>query len=275
MHQLNRLAPKTTGEALDQYFTKPEIVRHCLAALGDLDRYDLVVEPSAGNGVFLNKVTHKNKIGLDIDPQHEEVIQADWFEYNVPSRYERVLVVGNPPYGQYHKLSSAFIQRAMSFENVCTIAFILPNVYRKHTRQRIIPEDWRIASITDLGRDCFTLDGTDYHVPTSFFVLDKSPGLDLRVQLPEKITGTQDFDFATKKDFDVFVFGASPKRIITNPKPNNRGYYLKSKVPVKILIDRIRNVDWKGNSCANGGVYWLTKYEFIDQYNKQYASRRI
>ena len=271
MHQLNRRTPATNGEALDQYFTKSEVVHRCLVQLGSLSEYDLVVEPSAGNGTFLKAIEHENKIGLDIDPQHRSVIQADWFTYEVSDEYGRVLVVGNPPYGQYHKLSSAFILRAMSFGNVCTIAFILPNVYRKHTRQSIIPQDWRIASILDLGRDCFTLNGKDHHVPTSFFVLDRSEGLDLRVCVPPKITGTRDFDFGTAKDFDVFVFGASPKRVITDPKPNNRGHYLKAKVPVAMLVKRIREVDWKGNSCAKGGVYWLTKHEFVDQYEKRYT----
>lgn len=273
MHQLKRLTPTTNGEALDQYFTKPEVVQRCLDELGDPSSYDLVIEPSAGSGAFLNAVRHKNKIGLDIDPQHKAVVLADWLEYDVPDRYNSVLVVGNPPYGQYHKLSSAFIRRAMSFENVQTIGFILPNVYRKYTRQRIIPQHWRIVSITDLGRDCFTLDGKDYHVPTSFFVLDQSEGLDLRVRHQLKVTGTKDFEFATPRDFDVFVFGASPKRVITDPAPNNRGHYLKAKVPVPTLIKRIKGVDWKGNSCANGGVYWLTKHEFAEQYDKQYAPR--
>ena len=74
MHQLNRIAPATTGEALDQYFTKPEVVRRCLAELGSLSRFDLVIEPSAGNGVFLDAIKHPNKVGIDIDPQHPDVI---------------------------------------------------------------------------------------------------------------------------------------------------------------------------------------------------------
>ena len=272
MHQLKRIAPATNGEALDQYFTKPAIVRRCLENLGSLHRFDLVIEPSAGGGAFLEAIDHKNKIGLDIDPKHADVIKADWFAYEVSDAFSNVLVVGNPPYGQYHKLSSAFIRRAMSFDNVQTVAFILPNVYRKHTRQHIIPRYWRIASITDLGRDGFTLNGQDYHVPTSFFVLDRSPGTDLRARPPAKITGTRDFDFAKPDDFDVFVFGASPKRIITNPTPNNRGHYLKAKVPVSTLVERIKSVVWKGNSCANGGVYWLTKFEFVEQYRAHHEN---
>ena len=270
MHQLNRIAPTTRGEALDQYFTKPEVAQRCITALADLSRYDLVIEPSAGNGVFLDAISHPNKVGLDIDPQHRDVIRADWFDYEIPDSARSVLVVGNPPYGQYHKLSSAFIRRAITFHNVETIAFILPNVYRKHTRQRIIPGHWRIASILDLGRDCFTLDGNDYHVPTSFFVLDRSNGPDLRVHPPTRVTGTADFDFGTSRDFDVFVFGAAPKCVITDPTPNNRGHFLKAKIPVPTLISRIKSVDWEGNSCATGGVFWLTKLEFAEQYRAAY-----
>jgi len=273
MHQINRIAPSTTGQALDQYYTKDQVVQHCLKMLGTIEQYDLVIEPSAGAGAFLSSIDHPNKVGIDIDPQHKNIIKYDFLKFHIDQNYEKVLVFGNPPYGRYHKLSRAFIQHAMLFPNVHTIGFILPNVYRKHTRQRIIPLDWRIVSITDLGRDCFTIDGQDYHVPTSFFVFDKSHGKDLRVVPPKNIIGTKDFLFSDENDFDVFVFGASPKRVIFNPKPNNRGYFLKSLIPVDTLVGRIKSVNWKGNSCATGGVYWLTKYEFWHQYKSCYESK--
>ena len=259
---------------LDKFYTKEEVVKRCLDEIQKLPYiYDCVIEPSAGNGAFYKKIQHDNKIGIDIDPQHDEIIKGDWLKYNVRDVHERVLVIGNPPFGQYQKLSSKFILHAISFSNVQTIAFILPDVYRKHTRQKILPYNWRIVSITDLGRDCFTLEGQDYHVPASFFIFDKSEGKDLRVN-PNAYTETNDFKFSNKDDFDIFVFGASPTRITKKPTPNNRGYYLKSKIPVDDLISRIKAVDWNGNSCANGGVYWLTKYEFLEQYIKCHESYR-
>ena len=143
-------------------------------------------------------------------PRKPEVQKADWLTFQVSPRRESVLVVGNPPFGQYHKLSSQFIQRAMSFGNVRTVAFVLPNVYHKHTRQRVIPAGWRIASVTDLGKNAFTIGADDYHIPASFFVFDRSPGEDLRAAAPER-PETQDFRFGSRKDFDLFVFG--PRRI--------------------------------------------------------------
>ena len=265
---------KDLNRILDKFYTKEKVVKTCLDEVHKLPyKYDCVIEPSAGDGAFYENIEHDTKIGIDIDPQHDEIIKGDWLDYNVSESYDRVLVIGNPPFGQYQKLSSKFISHAISFRNVQTIAFILPDVYKKHTRQKILPYNWRIISITELGRDCFTLEGMDYHVPASFFIFDKSEGKDLRVN-PNAYTETSDFKFSNRDDFDIFVFGASPRRITKNPAPNNRGYYLKSKIPVEDLISRIKAVDWNGNSCANGGVYWLTKFEFLEQYIKCHEPNR-
>ena len=265
---------RNRNRILDKFYTKQEVAKRCLEETKKLPYiYDCVIEPAAGDGAFYKNIEHDTKIGIDIDPQHAEVIKADWFNYNISEVYERVLVIGNPPFGQYQKLSSQFISHALSFQNVQTIAFILPDVYRKHTRQKILPYHWRIVSITELGRDCFTLEGKAYHVPASFFIFDKSEGKDLRVN-PNAYTETNDFEFSTKADFDIFVFGASPRRITKTPTPNNRGYFLKSKIPVEDLISKIKAVDWNGYSCANGGVYWLTKFEFLEQYIRCHEPNR-
>ena len=269
-----RKKTKNRNRILDKFYTKQEVVKRCLEEVNKLPYlYDCVIEPSAGDGAFYKNIEHDTKIGIDIDPQHPEIIKTDWLNYSINEIYKRVLIIGNPPFGQYQKLSSQFISHALSFSNVQTIAFILPDVYKKHTRQKILPYTWRVVSITELGRDCFTLEGKAYHVPASFFIFDKSEGKDLRVN-PNAYTETNDFEFSNKEDFDIFVFGASPRRITKTPAPNNRGYFLKSKIPIEDLISKIKAVEWNGHSCANGGVYWLTKFEFLEQYIKCYEPHR-
>ena len=49
---------------------------------------------------------------------------------------------------------------------------------------------------------------------------------------------------------------------------------LSQKIPIEDLISRIKAVDWNGHSCANGGVYWLTKFEFLEQYIKSHEPNR-
>ena len=80
-----------------------------------------------------------------------------------------------------------------------------------------------------------------------------------------------DFAFGTPDDYEFFMFGSSPGKIVTEPKPNNRGYYIKPKIPSEEVIDRIQNVSWQGHSCANGGVAWFTKPEIVAQYNEAFG----
>ena len=53
--------------------TFPEISEKCLKTVGnyyDWKSWDLVIEPSAGNGSFLNKIPIDKKIGIDIFPRN-------------------------------------------------------------------------------------------------------------------------------------------------------------------------------------------------------------
>ena len=116
------------------------------------------------------------------------------------------------------------------------------------------------------------MNGAEKHIPCSFFVFDKSKGKDLRFDL--KKAKTKDFYFSNPTEGDFFVFGACPKKIVKTPHPNNRGYFIKSKIDINKLKERFKIIDWKGNSCANGGVAWFTKYEIIHQYNQFLNSNR-
>ncbi len=257
--------------ALEKYYTNGQTVKDCLTVVsGTLSRFDYVVEPSAGDGAFLRQIQHNNKIGIDIEPEDRSVVRYDWFKFEINPKYKRVLIIGNPPFGKYHCLSDAFLRRAFSHANVRTVAFILPNTYNKHSRQKIIPADWRIKNILELGKNCFIFNGVEKHIPCSFFVFDKSRGKDLRFD-PQKVK-TNDFVFSKPPHFDFFVFGASPSKVIKDVQSNNRGYFIKSMIDKKTLKERFKNIKWKGNSCANGGVAWFTKAEIVHQYNQSVVS---
>ena len=257
--------------SLEKYYTNEPTVKKCLSVIShSLKKYDYIVEPSAGNGAFLKQIQHHNKIGIDIAPEDSSIIKQDWFKFKISSQYKKVLVIGNPPFGKYHCLSDAFLKQAFFYRNVQTVAFILPNTYNKHSRQKIVPADWRIKHILDLGKNCFIFNGMEKHVPCSFFIFDRSKGKDLRFD-PQKAK-TNDFVFSKPPHFDFFIFGASPSKVIKDVQPNNRGYFIKSLINKKTLKERFKNIQWKGNSCANGGVAWFTKAEIVHQYNQSVVS---
>lgn len=251
-------------QELDKFYTKHTIVDICLSVI-DFDRYDCVIEPSAGNGSFFNKIP--NCIGLDIKPEHPDIVEKNWFDYFVDFSHKNVLIIGNPPFGKRNYLSKMFLEHSFSFQNVTTVAFVLPNVYKKHTLQKVIPSNYRISNIIDLGNDSFTMNDIDYHVPCSFFVFDKSKGEDLRFNVDLYKT-CSDFAFSDKNDYDFFVMGAAPNVTKTEPESTNRGYYIKSYIPVDVLIERFESTKWPSLSSVNGGVAWRTKPELIKYYSE-------
>ena len=123
----------TVREAgLDQFYTIPTVAETCIKYVGDRypwSDWGLVVEPSAGNGSFLLQIPTQKRIGMDISPQHPDIIRQDFFEYIPPRMDEPILVIGNPPFGRICSLAIRFFQHAAQWADV--IAFIVPRTFRR------------------------------------------------------------------------------------------------------------------------------------------------
>lgn len=256
---------------LDKFYTKSSIAKDCINLVEDLDKYDLIIEPSVGGGAFFNNLKDYNILGIDLDPtiKNDRIIKHDWLTYNIDFLIPKVLVIGNPPFGKRNKLSIDFIKHATLFNNVYSIAFILPDVYNKHTLQKNIPKEFRLKTIFKLPNNSFEVDGEEYHVPCSFFVFEKSDGVCLKFN-PSKYTDTDDWIYGTKDDADFYIMGASPKTVkeLKDVTLNNRGYYIKLKEnkDKNRIIEKFKNIKWDGYSSANGGVSWMTKPEIVKNY---------
>ena len=113
---------------LDQYFTKPEIAKKLYKqARKVISKFDKIVdfnwiEPSAGNGVFYNLLPVKKRIGIDIEPKIKDIIKMDYLEYQIPKE-NKIIVIGNPPFGHRGVMALNFINHSVNAEYVC---FILP-----------------------------------------------------------------------------------------------------------------------------------------------------
>lgn len=134
----------------DKFYTKPEIVDRCLETL--LVRYpwttwDLVVEPSAGNGRFFTKIEHPKKIGLDLAPDLSGLLQQDFLTYTPPVA-ERILVLGNPPFGKSSSLAIQFFQHAARWAT--TIAFIVPRTFRRVSVQNRLSLQFHLLHDEDI-----------------------------------------------------------------------------------------------------------------------------
>jgi hypothetical protein len=249
-------------DALDRFYTQPKVALECYhKVLPFIEETDLLIEPSAGEGSFFLQM-REPKIGYDLMPKSEQIIQGDWFDQNVP---KNCVIIGNPPFGEKNVLSKRFILHAS--ESAKIIAFILPMVFRKETYQKVFSDEWSLIKDYTLPKNSFLFESNSYHVPTCFQIWEKNSNhKNLRESIKTKAV-TLDFTF-TDNQPTHFVFGASPSKIVSPDKveSTNRGYYVKSNIPN--LEEKLKSVDWRkfGLSSVNGGVSWFTKQEIINGY---------
>ena len=133
---INKDTQNIRKEGLDKFYTLPEFSKKCIdkvCELYDITGWDLIIEPSAGNGSFLNQIPSNNKIGIDIFPEHQDIIKQDFFDYHPLPVHKNILVIGNPPFGRVSSLAIKFFNNSAKWANV--IAFIIPRTFRKTSVQ--------------------------------------------------------------------------------------------------------------------------------------------
>ena len=120
---------------LDKFYTKPEIAQQCFDILRstiNISNEDILLEPSAGSGVFLKCFKNYKYEAYDIEPEGANIEQLDFLTFE--SEYKDYIVIGNPPFGHRNKLSIDFFNKASSFSKI--IGFIIPNTFLKWSVQK-------------------------------------------------------------------------------------------------------------------------------------------
>ena len=160
---------------MDQYYTKDHVAEKCweymvdtLASLNKNVKDFYFIEPSAGEGSFYNLIPTLNKIGFDILPKHEEVIEQDFLSYlDFHSLNKPIITIGNPPFGKKGKLAISFINHAAIFSDL--IAFIVPAGLNKWSAQKQIDPSFKLIRKFEIEANAFyLLDGKDYDIRTEF-----------------------------------------------------------------------------------------------------------
>mgnify|MGYP003415540164 FL=1 len=110
---------------LDKYYTPVEVAEYCvnktIEIIGD-ENISCFLEPSAGNGVFLN-LLDKDKIAYDISPESEGIQKADFLELELEYKKGRC-IIGNPPFGKGNYLSVKFFKKSITLGDY--VSFIQP-----------------------------------------------------------------------------------------------------------------------------------------------------
>lgn len=126
---------KFSSKEKDQFFTPKETAEKCYKKLLEiLSEYNeneneyIYIEPSAGNGNFLNILPSNRRIGIDIEPKNDEIIKHDFLNWLPPNNINnKYIAIGNPPFGLRGQLALKFILHANKFADY--VCFILPQLF--------------------------------------------------------------------------------------------------------------------------------------------------
>lgn len=138
-------------KGLDKFYTEKYVALKCLDVVKPyLKGFDLVVEPSAGSGVFVEAMKEHLNLKVkayDIAPEHVDIVEQDYLELDTDKFNElNVAVIGNPPFGSRNSMSVKFFKKSIKFANV--IGFVLPISQLNNTSQMY---EFDLVESVDLG----------------------------------------------------------------------------------------------------------------------------
>jgi hypothetical protein len=273
----------TTAEAvrdagLDKFYTRTEIAEKCLNRIETYYKWSnwgLVIEPSAGNGSFLTKIPTDKKIGIDILPDHPDIIKQDFFTYTPPSGIGKILVVGNPPFGRVSSLAIKFFNHAAVWADV--IAFIIPRTFRRVSVHNKLNPRFHLIFDEEIPMEpcSFT---PSMMAKCCFQIWEKKPTERAIVEIS---TTHNDWEFLgfgpkdtkgqptppTGSDFAIRAYGGRCGQIITTELETLRPkswHWIKCNIKKDLLIERFAALDYtisldtaRQNSIGRGDLVKL------------------
>ena len=173
---------KNSRKNLGQYFTPHDMATFMLS-LSNVNQDSFVLEPSAGDGVFIKLLEDRgcrHIDGYEIDPQlasRNECVKCESFVgAEISKRYD--LVIGNPPYIRWKNLDDRFKEELARntlwnqyFNSLCDYSYIfmLKSVELLKDGGELIficPEYWMNTTNSQTLRDYFVEHGyfSDFYI---------------------------------------------------------------------------------------------------------------
>jgi hypothetical protein len=270
----NELHNKTTGltrNSIDKFYTNDDAVKLCMLYVKKyliIDENDTIIEPSAGNGAFINEIKNitQNYKFYDLIPEHIEIVQQDFLTLDT-SDFKQVHIIGNPPFGRQSTTAIKFVKKSCQFAN--SISFILPKSFKKDSMRNKFQNNFHLIFEIDLPENSFTDGGKLSNVPCIFQIWRKET-IDRTIKEKVKPDG---FIFVKKDENpDIsfrrvgFYSGNVSKDIICK---SDKSHYFIRFTNGKDKEDNVenlkKNVFQKDNTV---GPRSISKPELIIQFNQ-------
>jgi hypothetical protein len=257
-------------DTIDKYYTRSKIVDLCIKAIQKhviINKDDLVIEPSAGNGSFIEsiKILTNNYKFYDLIPEHKEIIEKDFLEFDFP-KTKPIHIIGNPPFGRQSSMAIKFIKKCCPFVN--SISFILPKSFKKDSMSKHFSLNFHLIYQEDLPCNSFLLNEEIVDVPCIFQIwICKDNERKLTIK-QEPIS----FNFVSNEDADI-----SFRRVGVNAgniskeiegKSIQSHYFIKftNKKKVEDNIEKLKLIKFNFDNTV--GPKSISKPELIAEFNR-------
>lgn len=258
---------RTTTE---KFYTKENVVNLCIDAIKthiDILNTDLIIEPSAGNGAFIEKIkTITNNFQFfDIEPDNPKIVKLDFLNYT-PTNNGTTHVIGNPPFGRQSTMAIKFIKKCCEFAK--TISFILPKSFKKNSMQKHFTNNYHLIYSIDLPEKSFVVNGVEHDVPCIFQIWQKqnNPREQIIKETPNN------FQFVTVNDNPDISFrrvGINAGMISTSfaDKSPQSHYFIKfTNGILNDNLEKLKNITFEHNNTV--GPKSISKNELTMEFNK-------
>lgn len=269
---------QTTGlnrSKLDKYYTAKTTVDICFELIEKyikITNDDICIEPSAGNGAFVEHIKRlfQNYKFYDIEPEHSEVIKQNYLSLNISDfvlfSQKKIHLIGNPPFGRQSSTAIKFIKKSAQFCD--SISFILPKSFKKDSLKKHFPLEFHLVCEIDLPYNSFLVDGKEYDVPCVFQIWIKKKEKRPKTEklFPDK------FSFVNKDAHPDISFrrvgihaGKIENRV--DDKSVQSHYFIKFNT--EINEDKYEKLGKINFACRNhtSGPRSISKQELIKEFN--------
>jgi hypothetical protein len=260
---------------IDKYYTKPEIVHFCIEKIKDhidISHKDIIIEPSAGNGSFIDPLLElSNECRFyDIEPENDRIIMQDYLVLDISAIKQigkPIHIIGNPPFGRQSSIAIQFIKKSCLYAD--SISFILPKSFKKESMQKAFSLDFHLVYESDLPEKAFLVSGTEYNVETIFQIWVK------RVEKRDPVLridpiGFQFVNYEEHPDISFRRVGVYAGKIDKNSidKSIQSHYFIRftNGKTIDENIERLKTLSFDHNNTV--GPKSISKQELIKKMNE-------
>lgn len=259
---------------IDKFYTKSCVVEDCIKLVKKYVKIlkdDLIIEPSAGNGAFIENIKSltNNYLFYDIEPENDNINKQDFLKIeinNIKNNYKNIHIIGNPPFGRQASLAIKFIKLCCQFAS--SISFILPKSFKKDSMRRHFSLNYHLITEIDLPNKAFLADDIEVDVPCIFQIWKYK---DIPRDIIKKIEPIN-FKFVRKEETPDISFrrvGVNAGTIMTkvDDKSVQSHYFIKFKNnTIEDNVKKLEKVKFQFNNTV--GPKSISKTELIAEFNK-------